>query len=82
MEKNEILAAICEVLQEFNRFNVPISPQTRLEEDLSIDSLGIMVLISELEKRFRIRIDHQTELRRQNFRTVGTVCEFLKRKSE
>jgi acyl carrier protein len=50
---------------------------TSLADDLDIDSLDLIETITELEKRFRIRIsDEETE----KLRTVGSIIHLIKLK--
>jgi len=56
-----ILAGVREVAREHLRWTGPLRPEMRLVEDLGLDSLKLLTLTIEVENRFRIRLDEQTE---------------------
>lgn len=49
-----------------------VTPQTRLREDLGLDSLALLMLSMELEDHFGFRFTEPMV-----FATAGDVCEFL-----
>ena len=49
-----------------------ITMESRLVEDLAIDSLMMFLLSLAIEKKFEITIDEK-----QIFRTVGDVCSYI-----
>lgn len=53
----------------------PVSENSRLDDDLGIDSFLILHFLSEIEDRFHIRID-ETEY--EYFKTVGDVLERIR----
>jgi acyl carrier protein len=61
MNAGEILAAVREVAREHLRWTGPLRPEMRLVEDLGLDSLKLLTLTVEIENRFRIRLDEETE---------------------
>lgn len=61
MKERETLAGILEVAREHLRWSGPLRPEMRLVEDLGLDSLKLLTLIVEIENRFRIRLDEETE---------------------
>jgi acyl carrier protein len=48
----------------------------RLVEDLGLDSLKLLTLTVEIENRFRIRLDEETEARIQS---VGDLVSAIRR---
>ena len=52
-----------------------VSEETRLIEDLGLDSLSIMLFAMEIEAAFGFRFTEPVK-----FITVGDVCEYLKSK--
>ncbi len=72
-----MLARLKEILgrvsAEINMDNV--TAQTRLVEDLGLDSLAIMLFAMEIEAAFDFRFTEPVK-----FVTVGDVCEFLENK--
>lgn len=53
-----------------------VSEQTRLVEDLELDSLSIMLFAMEIEASFGFRFTEPVK-----FVTVGDVCEFLEKRA-
>ena len=49
-----------------------VTAETRLVEDLSFDSLSMMMMSLEIEEAFDIRFEEAVK-----FVTVGDVCEYL-----
>jgi acyl carrier protein len=74
MTGEEILAAVQEVAREHVGFRGELSPEQRLVEDLELDSLKALTLAVEVENRFRICLDPETEAR---LRTVGDLVDAI-----
>ena len=53
-----------------------VTEETRLIEDLELDSLSIMLFAMEIEAAFGFRFTEPVK-----FVTVGDVCEFLKNRA-
>jgi acyl carrier protein len=66
-----ILAGIREVAREHLRWTGPLRPEMHLVEDLGLDSLKLLTLTVEVENRFRIRLDEETEAR------IETVADLV-----
>ncbi len=65
-----------------NQMEIPVSnitPNMRLVEDLHADSLDVVVMAMEYERRFDIRISERDIT---NFSTVGDVIAYLMRALE
>jgi len=58
---DEILAAIEEVARVHVGYTGVLRPELRLVEDLELDSLKALTLALEVENRFRICLDPETE---------------------
>lgn len=54
-----------------------ITNDTLLENDLGIDSLSMMLLALAIEDKFNFRFDTV-----KPFKTVGEVCDYIKKKTE
>ena len=69
---------IMELLSQINPYE-EIEETTRLLEEGVLDSLALLLLISELEKKYPVKIDFE-HLKLENFETVETIVEFLQEK--
>ena len=67
---------VYKVLSRFNYFSIVIQPESRLIEDLGLDSLTMYEFLVELEREFCIQIDDE-DVTKENFKTVRTVSLFL-----
>lgn len=80
MKQDQVKAVLYEILGGFNRYGEKITDETKLVDDLGIDSLGILVLIAELESKYYIKIDTEKERTRNNFDTVKALYDFMTKK--
>lgn len=71
MRDPEILAAVEEVARTHVGWRGALTPELRLVEDLELDSLKALTLAVEVENRFRIRLDPETES------TIVTVGDLI-----
>jgi acyl carrier protein len=71
-----ILGAVREVAREHVSWTGPLRPEMRLVEDLGLDSLKLLTLTVEVENRFRIRLDEETEAR---IETVADLVAAIRR---
>ncbi|MCD1259614.1 hypothetical protein B5M42_012305 [Paenibacillus athensensis] len=55
---------------------VSLDQELGVDEELNLDSMSLMWLISELEELYRISIDYRV-VDLQHFRTIRTVYEFV-----
>lgn len=69
---------IIEMILDINPF-VDISENTNLISEEIIDSLGIMVLIEELEKEFEIEID-MSEIELKDFSNIESIIKLIGKK--
>ena len=75
MTDREILAAIEEVARTHVGWSGGLEPGLRLVEDLELDSLKALTLAVEIENRFRICLDPETE---STLVTVGDLVAAVK----
>ena len=64
------------ILARLAKHPAPITPETRLHEDLGIDSLAMIDLAVAIEDTFHIRVPDETA---ERFRTVADLTLFLDR---
>jgi acyl carrier protein len=76
MNAAEILAGVEEVAREHVGFEGRLDTGQRLVEDLELDSLKALTLAVEVENRFRIRLEPETEARLE---TVGDLVDAIRR---
>ena len=62
------------IAKEFNLDISTLNRETRLEEDLSIDSLDAVELVMGLEDTFNVSI---SDLEAQRSKTVGQIADFV-----
>ena len=77
MNDREILAAIAEVAREHVGLRGTLSPAQRLVEDLDLDSIKALTLAVEVENRFRVAIDPDSEA---SIVTVGDLVRVVREK--
>lgn len=51
-----IVSDLCDMLQRYNKEQIPLSADTSLGSELNIDSVEVMDLIMEIEDKFNIDI--------------------------
>jgi acyl carrier protein len=77
MEHSDILAGIGTSLSEVLKRDASALPEdTRLFEDLHLDSTSILELLMALEDHVGIEIDAES-LDMDDFRTIGTLASYL-----
>lgn len=55
-EVEGIVADLCDMLQRYNKEQIPLRAETSLGSELNIDSVEVMDLIMEIEDKFDIDI--------------------------
>ena len=53
---SEIVAALCGMLQRYNKNNLELGGATKIAAELNIDSVEVMDLVMELEEKFDVDI--------------------------
>jgi acyl carrier protein len=65
----ESLRITCELLRRHVDESRPIRPSDHIQNDLGLDSLGVMELVSDVETRFNVSIPSEM------FETLATVAD-------
>lgn len=79
MKHEDVMAKLGEILLKL-RPETDLSlanEETRLIEDLGMDSLTLLMMALQSEKTFGIRFEN---LQASSFRTVGDVCRYIEGK--
>ena len=76
MESQEIL----HILQEINPY-MEIETDTKLLEEEILDSMEILLLISELEDKYQIQIPLES-LQLEDFQDILSITKFVKKQIE
>ena len=79
MTREEIFAGVEAVAREHLGHEGELRPQTRLVEDLELDSIRLLTLAVEVENRFRVTLDPEDE---EGISTVGDLVDAVARKLE
>jgi acyl carrier protein len=77
MTDDEILAAIAHVAREHLDWQGALRPEMLLAEDLGLDSLKALILAVEVENRFKICLDPESE---RQIVAVGDLVDAVRRK--
>jgi len=72
-----ILAAVAEVARTHLEWKGELLPEQRLVESLALDSLRRLTLVVEVENRFRIRLDDESEA---GIETVADLVRVIRAK--
>lgn len=77
MDRNSLIGAISETLTEVLKRDLPdLTEQTRLFEELHLDSTSILELLMALEDRIGIEVDPES-LNMDDFASIGTLVDYL-----
>jgi acyl carrier protein len=77
-ERDSIRRALVQLLEdEMGESYAGVSDDKKLREELGLDSVDVVSLVSQVERRFHIRLTHE-EL--QKLVTVGDVLDLLQQK--
>ena len=77
MNADEVLAGIAALGRERLGFTGALTPETRLVEDLQLDSIRLLTLAIEVENRFQVRIAPDEEA---GVTTLGDLVAIVHRK--
>jgi acyl carrier protein len=77
MSEGEILAGLEKIARERLEVDRTLTMQSRLVEELRLDSLRLLTLAVEVENRFRVRLDPEDE---GAIETVGDLVRVVERK--
>ena len=73
----EILETIRTIAREKLEYDGELRPETRLVEDLELDSIRLLTLAMEVEDHFHVALDEDDEA---GIATVGDLVEVVERK--
>ena len=77
-DRETIRQTLVELLEADKGEKVPeLDDRKKLREELGLDSLDVVSIVSQIERRFRLRLTHE-EL--QTLTTVGDVLDLLQAK--
>ena len=79
MKHENVIQALGEVLKKLKPESdlSMVTDETRLVEDLGMDSLTLLMMALQSEKKFGIRFEN---MQASSFRTVGDVCRYIEGK--
>lgn len=77
IQTSEIVLALVELLQPLNVNNKALSAATDIPAELSIDSVGILDFIMEVEDKYDIEIPMNAVA---NIRTIGELADYVAKK--
>lgn len=72
--RSEVEVRVMDILRRECRVSAPLAPETRLVEDLGLDSLGFLTLAVALENHYRVRLEEDPEVPP---RTVAEVVDLV-----
>ena len=70
---------ILEILHQFNIYGIEMNDSVKLIDDIGLDSLSFLQLITALEKQFNIKIQ-EDELSSDNFYTLNNLIKYIDKK--
>jgi acyl carrier protein len=73
VSRTEILERIGQILSDMG-VERPVAPETRIGDDLELDSLRRIELVIEIENRFRVILEPEDEAR---IRTLGELADVI-----
>lgn len=77
IQTSEIVLSLVELLQPLNVNNKALSAATDIPAELSIDSVGILDFIMEVEDKYDIEIPMNAVA---NIRTIGELADYVAKK--
>lgn len=75
----ETLKVTSEIIAKHVDLERPIKPEDHIQNDLGLDSLGVMEVVADIEDRFELQIPTETL---SQFSTVEDVARALSQLSE
>jgi acyl carrier protein len=78
-ENDEIYARVKEQVDAFNKKGVPVTPETRFQQDLEWDSLTVLDFVASIEDEFDVIITMNMQA---EIETVGQLVDALQRLTE
>jgi acyl carrier protein len=74
-ENDEIYARVKEQVDAFNKKGVPVTPETRFQQDLEWDSLTVLDFVASIEDEFDIMITMNMQA---EIETVGQLARAVR----
>jgi acyl carrier protein len=74
-DSDEIYARVREQVEVFNKKGVPVSPDTRFQQDLEWDSLTVLDFVASIEDEFDIMITMNMQA---EIETVGQLAQAVR----
>jgi acyl carrier protein len=74
-ENDEIYARVKEQVDAFNKKGVPVTPETRFQQDLEWDSLTVLDFVASIEDEFDIMITMNMQA---EIETVGQLAKAVR----
>jgi acyl carrier protein len=74
-ENDEIYARVKEQVDAFNKKGVPVTPETRFQQDLEGDSLTVLDFVASIEDEFDIMITMNMQA---EIETVGQLARAVR----
>lgn len=74
LSETEVLAGIAEVARTHVGWHGELRPEMQLVEDLELDSLKALTLALEVENRFKVYLDQESDLV-----TIGDLVDAIRR---
>ena len=75
-ESDEIYTRVREQVDAFNKKGVPVTPETRFQQDLEWDSLTVLDFVASIEDEFDIMITMNMQA---EIETVGQLVDALQK---
>lgn len=79
MRYEETLKVTSEIIAKHVELSRPIKPEDHIQNDLGLDSLGVMEVVADIEDHFEVQIPTETLTQ---FATVDDVAKALARLKE
>ncbi|PRY38128.1 acyl carrier protein [Umezawaea tangerina] len=77
MDRPSVVKTIVNALSEImQREYSEVTEETRLFEDLHLDSTSVLTLLMALEDQTGIEVDPES-LQMENFQTIGTLADYI-----
>ncbi len=74
-ESDEIYTRVREQVDAFNKKGVPVTPETRFQQDLEWDSLTVLDFVASIEDEFDIMITMNMQA---EIETVGQLAQAVR----
>jgi acyl carrier protein len=78
MERTEIIAKLATIVRKVTKSKLEIREETRLVEDLAVDSLDLLEIVIAVEDVFRIKITDQDF---SHLATVSAAVSYIQNKT-